>query len=111
MNLIFIQNFHDNDFHRDDKGIPLIFKNKGDKSCDDIIRIQGGFFGGHLNCWKVWIENFEKMLNIFMESKTFIGKDQYLMASVYINYKDSINLIPASVKYGDPCFYFLYHFS
>ena len=46
-----------------------------------------------------------------MESKTFIGKDQYLMASVYINDKDSINLIPASDKYGDPWFYFLYHFS
>jgi hypothetical protein len=111
MNLVCIQNFHENDFHKDEKGIPLIFKNRGDKCCDNIIRIQGGFFGGHLNSWKGWIENFEKVFNHFMESKTFVGKDQYLMASVYINNKDSINLIEASSMYGDPWFYFLYNFS
>ena len=111
MNLIYIENFQDNDFQKDDKGIPLIFNNKEDKSCDIITRIQGGFFGGHLNSWKGWIEKFEKVFNHFMESKTFAGKDQYLMANVYINDRESINLIQANGMYGDPWFYFLYHFS
>ena len=111
MNLICIENFRDNDFSLDERGVPNIFKNREGRSCSDIVRVQGGFFGGHINCWERWIEKFEDILKVFMESKTFIGKDQYLMASVYIKNKDQVNLLYANKDHGDPWFYFLYHFS
>ena len=112
MNLVSIVDFENKDFTKDEIGIPLIFKNISyESSCNEITRIQGGFFGGHLNSWTGWIERFEGMMQKMIDSKTFIGKDQYIMASVYLNNPETINLIKARTFYGDPYWYFLYLFS
>jgi hypothetical protein len=112
MNLVSIVDFENRDNIKDENWIPIIFKNiSNESSCKEITRIQGGFFGGHRNCWGGWIERFEKMMKKMMESNTFIGKDQYIMASVYLNNPETINLIKAHTSYGDPWWYFLYLFS
>jgi len=109
--LITINSFTQNDYKLDNN-IPIIFMNQNENTCcKSINRIQGGFFGGHINSWQMWINLYDEYLNKFINNKIFAGKDQYVMSSIYINNIDKINLINAKNTYGDPWFYFLYHFN
>jgi hypothetical protein len=111
MVLVTINPFLHDDYKFDNNNIPIIFMNQNNNTCcKSINRIQGGFFGGHINSWKIWINQYNDYLNKFINNKIFAGKDQYVMSSIYINNIDNINLINAKNIYGDPWFYFLYHF-
>jgi glycosyltransferase involved in cell wall biosynthesis len=91
--------------------IPMLFLNRGPTmSCGNIVRIQGGFFGGHVSQWSKWCILFSDMFHEFIRTRTFIGKDQYIMSSVYLNHTDRIHIMQASDKnrINDPWFDFLF---
>ena len=76
-----------------------------------ISGIQGGFFGGHINSIKKWIDTYNMTLKIFINNNIFGGKDQNIMTYIAIKNTEFVHIINASDKYGDKWFDFLYTFS
>ncbi len=58
------------------------FKDGGYKLLKNLI--QGGIMIGTVETLAKWKTLYENELNIFIENKWFIGKDQYVMTSAYI---------------------------
>lgn len=73
--------------------ISITHKNKGEKCCDEINRIQGGFFGGNINSCLEWVDLFIKELALFISTKTFGGKDQYIFNHIYLKNPNKFNLL------------------
>lgn len=93
-----------------------IFLNINEKTaCNPIVRIEGGFFGGHINVWKKWITLYDEMLNYFIKYKYFGGKDQYIMTNLCIIHNDITIVLKAQCNFNnnniDPWWWFLYEFS
>jgi hypothetical protein len=86
--------------------LPVCFKSLRARDC-----IQGTFFGGHKNSFKLWTENYIKVLENFIENKYNGGKDQSIMTSIAILYPEIVNVIKANTNYGDIWWYFKYYFS
>jgi hypothetical protein len=108
MLLSYIEPLQESDILLDDNGIPLIFNNKSStQSCDNIIRVQGGFFGGNIDCWKRWTQLYTNTIELFIKNNVFGGKDQYIMATIDIKYQEDIQSYQSIDKFGDIWFYFL----
>lgn len=92
--------------------IPFIYYNN-----NNIIRIQGGFFGGGKNEIIEWCKYYIDELNLFEKYNVFAGKDQYIMGSIYLKYKYKFDIfIPKNVNYNykfcnDIWFRFLKYYS
>jgi hypothetical protein len=94
--LSIIDTFKENDEYFVDS-IPLIYYNN-----DNIIRIQGGFFGGGKKELLEWCELYIDELNQFEKYKVFAGKDQYIMGSIYLKYKYKFDIfIPINMNYNE----------
>jgi hypothetical protein len=68
-------------------------------------RIGGTIFGGTINSILRWHEQYYRMLEYFIYIDRFIGKDQNIMSSVAILYKDTVELITADQYVNDKWFY------
>lgn len=92
--------------------IPFIYYNN-----NEIIRIQGGFFGGGKKELIEWSNYYIDELNLFDKYGIFSGKDQYIMGSIYLKYKYKFDIfIPKNKNYNnnfcnDIWFRFLNEFS
>lgn len=74
--------------------------------------IGAGVILGHINVMSVWIAKYYITLNEFVEKDLFAGKEQSIMACVYVKNKDIIELIqPKPSPFNDDWFYLLYYFS
>jgi hypothetical protein len=96
--------------------ISLTHKNKNGKSCEIINRIQGGFLGGSIKSIEKWVDSFINELALFISSKTFGGKDQYIFNHIYLKNPENFNLlVPYVYKkddiYFDEWFSYLKRFS
>jgi glycosyltransferase involved in cell wall biosynthesis len=111
--LSIIENFNESDKVFDNnREISNIFQNINNRCCNPIVRIQGGFFGGHKDWWKQWTHLYKNEIEIFIKNKTFGGKDQYIMANIILTKNpDFIKTVKLSQKGSDQWFSFLYHFS
>lgn len=76
--------------------IPYIYYNNG-----NVIRIQGGFFGGGKKEIIEWCNLYIQELNLFQKFKIFSGKDQYIMGSIYLRYKNKFELFFPSLYIFD----------
>ena len=87
-------------------GISQTFENVSEtNSCLNFVYIQGGFFGGYINGLSKWIELYRRELDLFVRTKTFGGKDQYIMANILIKYPDNIYCMsPVKYEYGHVVF-------
>lgn len=85
--------------------IPLVYKQG-----ENVIRIQGGFFGGSRRYLEDWIALYKKELELFVKTGTFGGKDQYVMGSVCIKNPSLINLVSYTVPEDERWFQFLKEF-
>ena len=68
-------------------------------------RIGGTIFGGTKDSILRWHDQYYQMLEYFITIGRFIGKDQNIMSSVAIMYKDTIELINPDPTRGDIWFY------
>lgn len=74
--------------------------------------IGGTVFFGHKNVLLLWIAKYYEMLEEFVNKDYFAGKDQSLMACVYVKNSNMIKLIrPHHCPIGDPWFYMIYYLS
>lgn len=76
--------------------------------------IGGGVIFGHKEVFMKWIGKYYEMLDEFVKKDLFAGKDQSLMACVYVKNRDIINLIwPQKCPFDGPYddwFYLVWHF-
>ena len=63
------------------------------KSFQYVNRIGGGVIAGSKKVLLKWTQLYYEMLEKFIEINRFIGKDQSIMASVYLKNKKIINLV------------------
>lgn len=77
--------------------------------------IGAGVVYGHKDVFLKWIEKYYEMLDEFVKNDMFAGKEQSLMACVYVKNRDMINLIiPQDCVFNDAhedWFYLVYYFS
>jgi hypothetical protein len=59
---------------------------------------------------KVWVNEYYKMLNNFIDNDIFAGKDQYLMACVVMFQPELFEIIKPINTPIDEWFYLLYYF-
>ena len=73
-------------------------------------RIGGGVIFGHKKVLAKWTKIFYDMMSTFMKNDLFAGKDQSIMACVYLKYREElIELVKPSESPIDPWFYMLYY--
>lgn len=73
-------------------------------------RIGGGVIFGHKNVLIKWTKIYYDMMNTFMKNNFFAGKDQSIMACIYLKYReDLIELVKPLKSPIDPWFYMLYY--
>lgn len=110
--LSLIDPFTSQDLMFNNEGISLSFQNLSDDiSCRNIIRIQGGFFAGYKDPLLEYSDTYDKELQLFDKTKTFAGKDQYVMANILLKNPDKFQVITNHDHYRDAWFGFLNRFS
>jgi hypothetical protein len=73
--------------------------------------IGGGVIFGHKIVCVKWVNKYYEMLDEFVKNDYFAGKDQSLMACVYVKNVDMIELIkPIPTPFNDDWFYLVYYF-
>jgi len=70
--------------------ISVTLENKNGRSCNVFNYIQGGFFGGYKDAMRNWVNLYRNELSIFVETKTFGGKDQYIMSNISIKFPQHV---------------------
>jgi hypothetical protein len=105
MYLLNIQHqFNENDFN---------FKGLATERYRYINAIGGGVIFGHKKVFMKWIDKYYEMLDEFVKNDLFAGKDQSLMACIYVKNRDMINLVwPQPCPFNGPYdewFYLVYY--
>lgn len=74
-------------------------------------RIGGTLIMGHKDIFPTWINIYYNTLHQYMENNLFAGKDQSIMATIYVILRESlIKLVKPIDSPIDPWFYLLYYF-
>lgn len=74
-------------------------------------RIGGGCILGHKDVIQKWTKIYYETLDKFIEKDYFAGKDQSVMACIYLKYRDDlIELVKPKNSPINPWFYMLYYF-
>lgn len=91
------------------------FKELATERYRHLNAIGGGVIYGHIDVFLLWIEKYYEMLEEFVRQDLFAGKDQSLMACVYVKNRDIIQLIvPQQCVFNGPSedwFYLVCYFS
>lgn len=74
-------------------------------------KIGGTIFGGTYQNILTWHDHYYSMLDSFISMDRFIGKDQNIMSSVAIIYKNVVELIPSREDLYNRWFYLQYYLS
>ena len=75
------------------------------KSFEYVNRIGGTMFIGHKNIFEKYADMYYNYLIKYMNNDYFAGKDQNIMASMYVLHPDLFNLVTPVVGEGNPWFY------
>lgn len=91
------------------------FKELATERYRHVNAIGGGVIYGHKDVFLQWIEKYYEILDEFVRQDLFAGKDQSLMACVYVKNRDMIKLIiPQDCVFNDAhedWFYLVCYFS
>lgn len=68
-------------------------------------RIGGTIFGGTIDSILRWHEQYYELMEYFITIDRFIGKDQNIMNSIAVLYKDTVELITTDPSVNDRWFY------
>ena len=52
---------------------------------EKVNRIGGGIFGGNIETLKLWIKDYYNAFQNHLDNDLFVGKDQSIMANIYLN--------------------------
>lgn len=101
-----IEEFYKNELVKGVNGLP-------DYDFKNVCRVGGGIFGGHKNTIQIWNEKYYNMLKLFIDNNRFAGKDQNIMASIYVMYPELVELVKHKPYFnnGDLWFYLQYYLS
>lgn len=101
------------DYEFNENKISKIFENLScDTSCTSKNRIQGGFFAGYAEPLLKYSNMYEEELELFRKTKTFAGKDQYIMTNILLKNPYQFQVIEACNRdyYWDEWFTYLIRF-
>ena len=76
-----------------------------------LERIGGGYLAASASTWKQFSIKYDIMLNTYKERGLFIGKDQNIIASMYIEDPKFFDLVPTDTTCEDAWFYPQLYFS
>ena len=76
-----------------------------------LHRIGAGYLAGSASTWKQFSEKYDNMLNNYRERGIFAGKDQNIMASMYIEDPEFFDLVSTDNTCEDIWFYPQLYFS
>lgn len=80
------------------------------RSFERVTRIGATIFLGHVSIFERWIETFYKYMNDYITNNYFAGKDQNIIASIYVLHPTLFKLIRPVQGQGDPWFYLQRYF-
>jgi len=76
-----------------------------------VARIGGGYLAASATTWQQFSQKFDIMLHRYIEKGLFVGKDQNIMASMYIEDPTFFDLVPTDNNCEDIWFYPQLYFS
>ena len=94
--------FEERDFEKQSNGLSRSFEHD--------TRIGATIFLGHRSIFETWIELFYKYMNDYITKDYFAGKDQNIIATIYVLHPEIFKLIRPVANEGDPWFYLQRHF-
>lgn len=59
----------------------------------DKMRIHGACLAGSVTAWKWWIDAYDETIGRFQKAGLFVGKDQTIMASLVLEYRNKTALL------------------
>lgn len=77
----------------------------------DGARIGGGYLAAHKNVWTKYSEKYDEMMKEYMGENLFMGKDQNIMASMYLKDPDFFQLVDTDHTSRDAWFWPQIYFS
>jgi hypothetical protein len=75
------------------------------RSFEYDTRIGATMFLGHKDIFETWIELFYKYMNVYMVKDYFTGKDQNIIATMYVLHPELFRLVHPVEGQGNPWFY------
>lgn len=76
-----------------------------------VERIGGGYLAASVSTWQQFSQKYDNMLNKYIEKGLFVGKDQNIIASMYIEDPEFFDLVPTDTTCEDMWFYPQLYFS
>ena len=73
--------------------------------------IGGGYLAAHKDVWPVFSQKYDAMLEEYKYAGLYVGKDQNIMASMYIKEPDFFDLVSTNLSCEDPWFWPQLYFS
>lgn len=77
----------------------------------DDARIGGGYLAAHKNIWRKYSQKYDEMMTEYIGANLYMGKDQNIMASMYLKDPDFFQLVPTDLTSRDPWFWPQIYFS
>ena len=68
-------------------------------------RVGGGYLAAHKDTWPIFSKKYDDMMQEYSTAGIFAGKDQNLMASMYLREPDFFDLVPTDNSSKDPWFW------
>lgn len=94
--------FEESDFEKQANGLS--------RSFEYDTRIGATIFLGHRFIFEKWVEYFYKYMNDYITKDYFAGKDQNIIATIYVLHQEIFKLIRPAANEGDPWFYLQRYF-
>ena len=74
-------------------------------------RIGGGYLAASIETWKEFSKSYDSMLDKYNEAGIYVGKDQNIITSMYLENPDFFELVPTDATSENPWFWPQIYFS
>jgi hypothetical protein len=90
---------------------PFLYQETHDSNLSKANRIGGGVIAGKIPIWLKFSNRYDEMVQTYCKDGRFVGKDQSIIASLYLKDSSLFSLIkPIPGEFSD-WFYLLFHFA
>lgn len=88
----------------------IVLENGLTQSFERVTRIGATIFIGHRTAFQHWIQLYYKTMDRYITNDYFAGKDQNIIATMYVLYPELFKLVTPVPGEGNPWFYLQRHF-